>query len=202
VRTYPISIDVDATSRICIGVPATPVLSWDPVPHPAGYLVYLANDQELTNAVTSVNPYAVTTNTVWRPPSDLPDNTAHIALESPGDPFPIPCLHIGEVVADQAVAVFGEADDGGRQIRAVLVRDDFDFLAFHDGDHRVRGAQIDADDLAHRILLRVRNTRKGWGARERQGGARLPSPAVSHRRRKLRRFCRQQPRLRRFQCNL
>ena len=32
-----------------------------------------------------------------------PDNTAHIALESGGDPFPIPCLHIGEVVADQAV---------------------------------------------------------------------------------------------------
>jgi len=31
-----------------------------------------------------------------------PDNTAHIALESPGDVFPIPCLHIGEVVADQA----------------------------------------------------------------------------------------------------
>jgi aspartate racemase len=34
----------------------------------------------------------------------LPDNTAHIALEAPGEPFPIPCLHIGEVVADQAVA--------------------------------------------------------------------------------------------------
>jgi aspartate racemase len=32
-----------------------------------------------------------------------PDNTAHIALESPGEPFPIPCLHIGEVVADQAL---------------------------------------------------------------------------------------------------
>jgi len=31
-----------------------------------------------------------------------PDNTAHIALESEGDPFPIPGLHIGEVVADQA----------------------------------------------------------------------------------------------------
>jgi aspartate racemase len=31
-----------------------------------------------------------------------PDNTAHIALESPGDPFPIPALHIGEVVADRA----------------------------------------------------------------------------------------------------
>ena len=33
----------------------------------------------------------------------LPDNTAHIALEAPGEPFPIPCLHIGEVVADRAV---------------------------------------------------------------------------------------------------
>jgi aspartate racemase len=33
----------------------------------------------------------------------LPDNTAHIALEAPGEPFPIPCLHIGEVVADAAV---------------------------------------------------------------------------------------------------
>ena len=31
-----------------------------------------------------------------------PDNTAHIALESPGEPFPIPCLHIGEVVANAA----------------------------------------------------------------------------------------------------
>jgi aspartate racemase len=33
----------------------------------------------------------------------LPDNTAHIALEAPGAPFPLPCLHIAEVVADQAV---------------------------------------------------------------------------------------------------
>jgi aspartate racemase len=31
-----------------------------------------------------------------------PDNTAHIALESEGKPFPIPGLHIGEVVADEA----------------------------------------------------------------------------------------------------
>jgi aspartate racemase len=31
-----------------------------------------------------------------------PDNTAHIALESDGEPFPLPGLHIGEVVADQA----------------------------------------------------------------------------------------------------
>jgi aspartate racemase len=32
-----------------------------------------------------------------------PDNTAHMALESPGEDFSIPCLHIGEVVADQAL---------------------------------------------------------------------------------------------------
>jgi aspartate racemase len=31
-----------------------------------------------------------------------PDNTAHIALETPGAQFPVPGLHIGEVVADQA----------------------------------------------------------------------------------------------------
>jgi aspartate racemase len=33
----------------------------------------------------------------------LPDNTAHIALETPGEDFPIPCIHIGEVVAEAAV---------------------------------------------------------------------------------------------------
>jgi len=32
----------------------------------------------------------------------LPDNTAHIALEADGEPFAIPCLHIGEVVAEVA----------------------------------------------------------------------------------------------------
>ena len=31
-----------------------------------------------------------------------PDNTAHIALETAGDAFAIPCLHIAEVVAEQA----------------------------------------------------------------------------------------------------
>ena len=32
----------------------------------------------------------------------LPDNTAHIALELPGEAFALPCLHIGEVVAEEA----------------------------------------------------------------------------------------------------
>ncbi|HEY6661842.1 MAG TPA: amino acid racemase [Sphingomicrobium sp.] len=39
-----------------------------------------------------------------------PDNTAHIALESAGEPFPIPGLHIGEVVAEQALC------DGRRKV--------------------------------------------------------------------------------------
>lgn len=42
-----------------------------------------------------------------------PDNTAHIAMESPGEPFPIPGLNIGEVVADQAMA-------GGRRKVGIL----------------------------------------------------------------------------------
>jgi aspartate racemase len=32
----------------------------------------------------------------------LPDNTAHIALETSGEDFALPCLHIGEVVAEHA----------------------------------------------------------------------------------------------------
>lgn len=39
-----------------------------------------------------------------------PDNTAHIALEYHGDPFPISCLHIGEVVAEEALR------DGRRKV--------------------------------------------------------------------------------------
>lgn len=34
----------------------------------------------------------------------LPDNTAHLALEADGDDFPIPALHIADVVATEAVA--------------------------------------------------------------------------------------------------
>jgi aspartate racemase len=33
-----------------------------------------------------------------------PDNTAHLAFELEGDPYPIPGLHIAEVVADEALA--------------------------------------------------------------------------------------------------
>lgn len=39
-----------------------------------------------------------------------PDNTAHIALESGGEAFPLPGLHIGEVVAEKALR------DGRRKV--------------------------------------------------------------------------------------
>jgi hypothetical protein len=86
--------DADPTSQICTGVPATPVLKWDPEPGAAGYLIYLANDRELTNRV--VNPYAVTTNTLWRPPNDLPDNTAQDAYYW----FVRPCKSLNPVMCN------------------------------------------------------------------------------------------------------
>jgi aspartate racemase len=45
-----------------------------------------------------------------------PDNTAHLALEQPGDDLALPGLHIAEVVADQA------ARDGRRQIGVLGTR--------------------------------------------------------------------------------
>lgn len=86
--------NVDVSSQICIGVPATPVLKWDPEPGAAGYLIYLANDQELTNRV--ISPYATTINTMWRPPSDLPDNTAQDSYYW----FVRPCKSLGPVICN------------------------------------------------------------------------------------------------------
>jgi hypothetical protein len=53
-------------------------------------------------------------------------------------------------LADQPLPVFGERDDRRRGPPALLVRDDLRLAAFHDGDHRVGRAQVDADHAAHR----------------------------------------------------
>lgn len=45
-----------------------------------------------------------------------PDNTAHMALERPGPPLPLPGLHIAEVVADRA------ARDGRRRVGVLGTR--------------------------------------------------------------------------------
>jgi len=54
--------------QVCTGVPATPVLDWQPVPGAAFYMVYLANDRELTNRIFTG---AATTNTRWTPTSSM-----------------------------------------------------------------------------------------------------------------------------------
>lgn len=53
----------------CDGVPATPVLDWDPVPGAGGYLVYLAWNRDISFRVQ--DPYAVTTNSRWTPTRDI-----------------------------------------------------------------------------------------------------------------------------------
>ncbi len=80
--------------QLCTGLWSTPVLKWAPEQGAAGYLVYLGNDQEFTSRV--VSPYAFTTNTLWRPPSDLPDNTAQDAYYW----FVRPCKSVAPLVCN------------------------------------------------------------------------------------------------------
>jgi hypothetical protein len=72
------ALDADTTcaaalanaGAFCDGVPATPVLDWDPVPGAGVYLLYLAEDPDFTNR--TLNPFAVTINSRWTPTlSDL-----------------------------------------------------------------------------------------------------------------------------------
>ena len=52
-------------------------------------------------------------------------------------------------LADESFAVIGEGDDRRRGAHAFGILDDFRRLAFHHGDARIGGAEIDADDFAH-----------------------------------------------------
>src|SRR5262249_51881862 len=52
-------------------------------------------------------------------------------------------------LADESFAIIGEGDDRGRGAHALRVFDDLRRLAFHHGDARIRGAEVDTDDLAH-----------------------------------------------------
>ena len=76
----------------------------------------------------------------------LPDNSAHIALETPGVPFPIPCLHIAEVVADQALA------DGRRRI-GILGTDWTMTGPVYPGAFGRRGLEWEIPDEADRRLI-------------------------------------------------
>src|SRR6185295_18928697 len=52
-------------------------------------------------------------------------------------------------LADEALAVVREGDDGRRSPHAFRIFDDFRRLAFHHGDARIGRAEVDTDDLAH-----------------------------------------------------
>ena len=52
-------------------------------------------------------------------------------------------------LADEALAVVREGDDGGRGARAFRILDDLRLRAFHDGDAGVGGAEVDADNFTH-----------------------------------------------------
>ncbi|GCD91784.1 hypothetical protein [Nocardioides sp. LS1] len=60
--------DVVSEADICTGVPATPVLDWSPVPGAGLYMVYVANDRELTNIIYNG---VVTKNSRWTPASGM-----------------------------------------------------------------------------------------------------------------------------------
>jgi hypothetical protein len=69
--------------EFCLGVPSTPVLRWEPVPGASSYMVYLAEDRDLTQLVygNSATNSGIprTKNTMWTPsfaqnPAALPDN--------------------------------------------------------------------------------------------------------------------------------
>ena len=56
----------ETDEQICTGVPATPVLDWDPVPGAAYYMVYVSEDRDLTNLI--YDPVTRhTQNTRWTP---------------------------------------------------------------------------------------------------------------------------------------
>jgi hypothetical protein len=49
--------------------------------------------------------------------------------------------------SDQRLAAIRKGHHAGRQPIAFRVRNYFDFGSLHDGDHRIRGAQVDPNDF-------------------------------------------------------
>ena len=80
---------------------------------------------------------------------DFVKAAAHEALDRINRVFGVgDGLALGHL-ADQPLAALGERHHGRRGAAAFLVGDDRRLAAFHDGDARVGGAQIDADNLSH-----------------------------------------------------
>src|SRR5215475_1846843 len=66
-------------------------------------------------------------------------------------------------LSNQTLAVVGEGHDRRRGPHAFSVFDNLRRLAFHDGDARIGGAEVDADDLAHGSSSQLRQAgRATW----------------------------------------
>src|SRR6185369_1675416 len=69
-------------------------------------------------------------------------------------------------LTDETFAVVGERYNRRRRAHAFGVLDNFRRLAFHDGDARIGGAEVDADDLAHGSSSQIAAGRPGHLAPE------------------------------------
>ena len=93
-------------------------------------------------------------------------------------------LRVGDGLAlgrlsDQPLAVIGEGDDRRRRAHALRIFDHFRRLAFHHGDARIGGAEVDADDLAHVSLpLALRQVGRVLSAPERESPRDPRSPLI------------------------
>lgn len=81
----------------CENVPATPVLTWDPVPGASLYMVYVSKDKGFTNLLEQTTSIASTSNTMYMPTLD---NESHTYPDVEGDQplywFVRPCRTLGE----------------------------------------------------------------------------------------------------------
>jgi aspartate racemase len=75
-----------------------------------------------------------------------PDNTAHLALESPGDPLPLPGLHIADIVAHRAKV------DGRRSVGLLGTRWTMDGPVYPQAFAR-HGIAMRTPELADRTLV-------------------------------------------------
>ena len=67
-------------------------------------------------------------------------------------------------LAHDRLLLIRERDDARRKPIPLRIGDDFDILTLHHGHHRVRGAQVDSDDLfSSRHSLLLSRTNEGFG---------------------------------------
>src|SRR5262249_19906628 len=75
-------------------------------------------------------------------------------------------------LSNETLAVVGEGHDRRRGTHAFSVFDNLRRLAFHDGDARIVGAEVDADDLAHSYSYQLRQAGRGtWRPSGDTGGS-------------------------------